>query len=71
MHKRYVAQIFLAITLLFSTSSFAEEESESKLAYFTLEPDLTTNFYTKGKKLGYIQVRLDIMVLKSKDLSTS
>jgi len=40
MHKRYVAQIFLAITLLFSTSSFAEEESESKLAYFTLEPDL-------------------------------
>ncbi|MEC7940040.1 MAG: flagellar basal body-associated protein FliL [Pseudomonadota bacterium] len=70
MHKRYVAQIFLAITLLFSTSSFAEEESESKLAYFTLEPDLTTNFYTKGKKLGYIQVRLDIMVVNSKDLST-
>ena len=70
MHKRYVAQIFLAITLLFSTSSFAEEESESKLAYFTLEPDLTTNFYTKGKKLGYIQVRLDIMVINSKDLAT-
>ncbi|MCG9555247.1 flagellar basal body-associated protein FliL [Vibrio sp. Isolate31] len=70
MHKRYVAQIFLAITLLFSASSFAEEESESKLAYFTLEPDLTTNFYTKGKKLGYIQVRLDIMVANSKDLAT-
>ena len=70
MHKRYVAQIFLAITLLFSASSFAEEESEPKLAYFTLEPDLTTNFYTKGKKLGYIQVRLDIMVTNSKDLAT-
>ncbi|MFM2640928.1 flagellar basal body-associated protein FliL [Vibrio chagasii] len=70
MHKRYVAQIFLAITLLFSVSSFAEEESEPKLAYFTLEPDLTTNFYTKGKKLGYIQVRLDIMVANSKDLAT-
>ncbi|CAH6784448.1 Flagellar biosynthesis protein fliL [Vibrio chagasii] len=70
MHKRYVAQIFLAITLLFSASSFAEEESEPKLAYFTLEPDLTTNFYTKGKKLGYIQVRLDIMVANSKDLAT-
>lgn len=70
MHKRYVAQIFLAITLLFSASSFAEEESAPKLAYFTLEPDLTTNFYTKGKKLGYIQVRLDIMVANSKDLAT-
>jgi flagellar FliL protein len=70
MHKRYVAQIFLAITLLFSASSFAEEESAAKLAYFTLEPDLTTNFYTKGKKLGYIQVRLDIMVANSKDLAT-
>ncbi|KZX56634.1 flagellar basal body-associated protein FliL [Vibrio sp. HI00D65] len=70
MHKRYVAQIFLAITLLFSASSFAEEESEPKLAYFTLEPDLTTNFYTKGKKLGYIQVRLDIMVANNKDLAT-
>lgn len=70
MHKRYVAQIFLAITLLFSASSFAEEESEPELAYFTLEPDLTTNFYTKGKKLGYIQVRLDIMVANNKDLAT-
>ncbi|MEZ8064724.1 MULTISPECIES: flagellar basal body-associated protein FliL [Vibrio] len=70
MHKRYVAQVFLAISLLFSASSFAEEESISKLAYFTLEPDLTTNFYTKGKKLGYIQVRLDIMVADSHDLAT-
>ena len=69
MHKHYVAQIFLAITLLFSASSFAEEKSAPKLAYFTLEPDLTTNFYTKGKKLGYIQVRLDIMVANSNDLA--
>ncbi|ARP36951.1 MULTISPECIES: flagellar basal body-associated protein FliL [Vibrio] len=68
MHKRYVAQLFIAINLLFSASSFAEEESTPKLAYFTLEPDLTTNFYTKGKKLGYIQVRLDIMVANSNDL---
>ena len=69
MHKHYVAQIFLAIILLFSASSFAEEKSAPKLAYFTLEPDLTTNFYTKGNKLGYIQVRLDIMVANSNDLA--
>ncbi|MDN3700712.1 flagellar basal body-associated protein FliL [Vibrio artabrorum] len=70
MHKRYVAQIFLAMSLLFPASCFAKEEPTSKLAYFTLEPDLTTNFHTKGKKLGYIQVRLDIMVADSKDLAT-
>lgn len=70
MHKRYVAQIFLAISLIFSLPSFAEEENAvPKLAYFTLEPDLTTNFFTKGKKLGYIQVRIDIMVADSTDLA--
>ncbi|WP_394252792.1 flagellar basal body-associated protein FliL [Vibrio profundi] len=70
MHKRYVAQIFLAISLIFSLPSFAEEENAvPKLAYFTLEPDLTTNFFTKGKKLGYIQVRIDIMVANSTDLA--
>ncbi|MGF1752948.1 flagellar basal body-associated protein FliL [Vibrio makurazakiensis] len=69
MHKRYVTQVFLAISLLFSLPSFAEEENAApKAAYFTLEPDLTTNFFTKGKKLGYIQVRIDIMVANSADL---
>ncbi|MDN3615498.1 flagellar basal body-associated protein FliL [Vibrio gallaecicus] len=69
MHKRYVTQIILAISLLFSVPSFAEEENATpQLAYFTLEPDLTTNFHTKGKKLGYIQVRIDIMVANSIDL---
>ncbi|TBT03052.1 flagellar basal body-associated protein FliL, partial [Vibrio parahaemolyticus] len=51
MYKRYVAQIIFALTILISAPSWAEtEETGPKLAYFTLEPDLTTNFYTKGKK---------------------
>lgn len=69
MIKRYLAQIFCALSLLVSLPSFAEEEAATKLAYFTLEPDLTTNFYTKGKSLGYIQVRIDIMVASEADLS--
>ncbi|MEI8672322.1 flagellar basal body-associated protein FliL [Vibrio sp. SA48] len=68
MLKRYVAQIIIAMSLLCALPSKAEEEGVPKLAYFTLEPDLTTNFFTKGKKLGYIQVRIDIMVANSKDL---
>jgi flagellar FliL protein len=56
------------LSLVISLPTFAEEESAPQLAYFTLEPDLTTNFYTKGKKLGYIQVRIDIMVASEADL---
>ncbi|MEZ9232066.1 flagellar basal body-associated protein FliL [Vibrio amylolyticus] len=68
MLKRYLAQIITIFSLVISISSYAEEAATPQLAYFTLEPDLTTNFYTKGKKLGYIQVRIDIMVASSADL---
>lgn len=69
MIKRYLVHIIFALSVLVSFTSMAEESNEPKLAYFTLEPDLTTNFYTQGKKLGYIQVRIDIMVANDKDLA--
>jgi len=60
----------MAFAMLSSVVTQAEEQKAAppKFAYFTLEPDLTTNFYTKGKDLGYIQVRIDIMVADSKDI---
>lgn len=66
MFKRYF--VMMAIALSTSFSAFANEENAPKLAYFTLEPDLTTNFFTQGNKLGYIQVRIDIMVASTDDL---
>ena len=71
MIKRYLGQIFVVWALLMSLPASAEEEAVPQLAYFTLEPDLTTNFYTKGNKLGYIQVRIDIMVAAEADLAVS
>lgn len=68
MFKRYLGQIIIALSILLTAPVVAQEEAEPKLAYFTLEPDLTTNFYTQGKQLGYIQVRIDIMVANAKDL---
>ncbi len=69
MFKRYLAQIFAVFTLIIAAPSMANEDASTpQLAYFTLEPDLTTNFYTKGDKLGYIQVRIDIMVANQTDL---
>ncbi|ASK56743.1 flagellar basal body-associated protein FliL [Vibrio tarriae] len=69
MLKRYVVQIMLALSLMLSFASNAEDPpAVPQLAYFTLEPDLTTNFFTKGNQLGYIQVRIDIMVANAADL---
>ncbi|MFL7863915.1 flagellar basal body-associated protein FliL [Vibrio cincinnatiensis] len=68
MLKRYLAPTMLAFGLLMAYPTQATEENKPQLAYFTLEPDLTTNFYTKGQRLGYIQVRIDIMVANSMDL---
>lgn len=67
MLRQYLAQILLLISVLIPCSAFAEDEAP-QFAYFTLEPDVTTNFYTTGKKLGYIQVRIDVMVSNSADL---
>jgi flagellar FliL protein len=69
MCKRYSTQFLLALSLIFPTYSFATQQSTvPTLSYFTLEPELTTNFHTEGKKIGYVQVRIDIMVGDSNDL---
>lgn len=60
MLKRYLAHIMLAFGLL--SSSFSMANTGQQFAYFTLEPELTTNFHTRGNRLGYIQVRIDVMV---------
>ncbi|PMH45430.1 flagellar basal body-associated protein FliL [Vibrio sp. 10N.286.49.B3] len=67
MYKRYIAPIILILSMMFAALSSAQ--AQSTLNYFTLEPDITTNFTTIGKKLGYIQVRIDIMVNDSENLA--
>ncbi len=71
MYKHYIVSLMISLCLFSTFSLHAEEskEQQPKLAYFTLEPDLTTNFHTTGKKLGYIQVRIDIMVADQADLA--
>ncbi|MDN3680192.1 flagellar basal body-associated protein FliL [Vibrio tapetis subsp. quintayensis] len=63
MYRQLLAKILLVFIAFISFPSMAEEEATGpKFAYYTLQPDLTTNFHTSGKKLGYLQVRIDIMV---------
>ncbi|GLR76553.1 flagellar basal body-associated protein FliL [Aliivibrio sifiae] len=66
--KSLFVGLLLIISQLFSSTVFAEEDAAPQMGYFTLAPDLTTNFVTKGKKLGYIQVRVDILVADNREL---
>lgn len=68
MRKCYFTLIIALLALFSSITVNAEEKSQTKLGYFTLEPELTTNFYTKGKDLGYITLRVEIMVADGNDL---
>ncbi|WP_407331704.1 flagellar basal body-associated protein FliL [Enterovibrio sp. 27052020O] len=63
MNKNITAIFALLLTLLLSVPSIANAEEEAaKFSYFTLEPEITTNFITDGRKLGFINVRIDLMV---------
>lgn len=66
--KSLFAGLLLIISQIFSPAIHAEEEVAPQMGYFTLAPDLTTNFVTIGKKLGYIQIRVDILVADNRDL---
>ncbi|MGR6832602.1 flagellar basal body-associated protein FliL [Aliivibrio wodanis] len=60
--------LLLIMSPLFSPAVFAEEDAAPRMGYFTLAPDLTTNFVTAGKRLGYIQIRVDILVADNREL---
>ncbi|MBE1276067.1 flagellar basal body-associated protein FliL [Enterovibrio baiacu] len=63
MKKNITAIFTLLVSLFLSSPSMAEgEENAAKFSYFTLEPEITTNFITDGRKLGFINVRVDLMV---------
>lgn len=64
MHKNIIATVFaLFISLFVSFPCTAKnDEAPPKFSYFSLEPEITTNFITKGNKLGFINVRVDLMV---------
>lgn len=55
--------LFLAAMLAPSFAS-AEEAAMAmpQYTYYTLEPDITTNYVTQGKKLGYLRLQVDLMV---------
>ncbi len=63
MKKNITVVFALFLSLLFTVPSVASEEDEApQFSYYTMEPEITTNFITEGRKLGFINIRVDLMV---------
>ncbi|WP_120513686.1 flagellar basal body-associated protein FliL [Photobacterium salinisoli] len=55
----------LAMVLITLTQPALAQSAPAKTpeySYFTLTPDITTNYITQGKKLGYLRLQVDLMV---------
>jgi len=55
----------VGLLLLTSSAVFAEAEGDGqapKYSYFSLEPEITTNYVTEGSRLGFINVKVELMV---------
>lgn len=62
--KKILSAFLLIFISLTAFTAYADDEAApaSKYSYFSLEPEITTNFITEGKKLGFINVKVDLMV---------
>ncbi|MGF1685222.1 flagellar basal body-associated protein FliL [Photobacterium japonica] len=54
----------LLVSLLFPLAAHAENvpAAPPQYTYYTLAPDITTNYVTQGKKIGYLRLQVDLMV---------
>ncbi|MGL5336360.1 MAG: flagellar basal body-associated FliL family protein [Enterovibrio sp.] len=74
-----LALLYISFTAIFitmpaqSTEEPREEpreESQAAALYLTLEPTITTNYQTRGSKLGFISVRIDLMAETQAQIKT-
>ncbi|NRA53759.1 MAG: flagellar basal body-associated protein FliL [Gammaproteobacteria bacterium] len=67
-----IFSLLIASMMLFSANSYAAEDEEvaaDEYAYFAFEPDITTNYLTSGKKVGFIRLTMEVMVKNPDDLA--
>ncbi|MBC7001139.1 flagellar basal body-associated protein FliL [Photobacterium sp. BZF1] len=56
--------LFLLASFLVPMSAQANDGAPAnpQYTYYTLAPDITTNYVTQGKKIGYLRLQVDLMV---------
>ncbi|WP_074214209.1 flagellar basal body-associated protein FliL [Salinivibrio sp. ES.052] len=67
MSKRQpLLMVMLSLLLWVTTAVHAQEDGSNgdnpKYSYFSLEPEITTNYVTEGRRLGFIKVKVELMV---------
>ncbi|KKA44623.1 MULTISPECIES: flagellar basal body-associated protein FliL [Salinivibrio] len=62
--KQPLLMVVLSVLFWLSAAVHAQEEGEGnpKYSYFSLEPEITTNYVTEGRRLGFIKVKVELMV---------
>lgn len=67
----FIARLLMAITLI-SPTTYAKpppnSATQSNITYYTLAPDITTNYVIDGNRLGYIQLQVDLMITDNSQL---
>ena len=67
----FVVSFLIAATLL-TPITYAKppqtNATQSNLTYYTLTPDITTNYIMNGPQLGYIQIQVDLMLTDGSQL---
>ena len=66
--------IFKSLIVLFFALCSSNGQAASRgmagddYAYYGFEPDIITNYISKGKKIGYVRITMELMVKNSNDL---
>jgi flagellar FliL protein len=67
--RQFFSLLVISAMVLFAGASYAAQEIVDEYAYFAFEPDITTNYISKGKKVGFIRLTMEVMVKNSDDLA--
>lgn len=68
----FVASLLTATTLL-NPIAYAKQPpiniTQSNITYYTLAPDITTNYIVNGTRLGYVRLQVDLMITDNSQLN--
>ena len=67
--KRICHLLIIFTLVFFVNNSYAADEAVDEYAYFAFEPDITTNYITKSKKIGFVRLTMEVMVKNPTDLA--
>ena len=71
MYKKIIMSCLLLLSLICTFSSQAEGSSKKvslTRQYLTLTPDITTNFYTTGKTIHFVRIKVELVVANQQHL---